>query len=79
MTKLIVDEALRAKLNNFAEHIELCDESGKTLGYFLPAAAPDPSVCAGARSPITDDELERRRREPGGRTLAEIWARLRRS
>lgn len=76
MTRLILDEALRAKLSGVVEYAELCDESGRMLGFFVPAAAYDPALYREFRSPISDEEIERRRREPGGRTLKEIWARL---
>ncbi len=76
MTKILVDEALRKKLTNVDELAELCDESGKTLGIFYPAEPQETKLPAGFKSPISDDELERRRKEQGGRTLAEIWAEL---
>jgi hypothetical protein len=37
MTKVVVDETLRAKLGNLHEPIELCDATGRTLGHYLPA------------------------------------------
>ena len=79
MTRVICDEAMRAKLDHGDEHVELCDESGRTLGYFVPVSANEPGRPAGLKSPISDEELDRRRREEGGRTLAEIWAKLGRS
>jgi len=59
--------------------LEPCDESGLTLGHFVPA--PDRLRWAydWARTAFTDDELERARQEPGGRTIAEILQRLGRS
>ena len=36
MTKVILDEVLRAKLNGLKAEIELCDPSGETVGHFLP-------------------------------------------
>ena len=36
MTKVIVDQSLRSKLNGLDEQVELCDESGRTMGHFLP-------------------------------------------
>jgi hypothetical protein len=35
MTQIIVDEALRSKLNGLNAEIELRDSSGKTIGHFL--------------------------------------------
>jgi hypothetical protein len=70
MTRVIVDAALRDKLQNTNNLVELCDESGKTLGFFtqtLPAHIPP-----AWRSPFSDDEIQKRRQERGGRPLADI-------
>jgi hypothetical protein len=76
MTKVILDAALRAKLNGLQSQLELCDESGHTLGYFVPAGNPGVAATPLFHSPISAQEIERRRKETGGRTLAEIWASL---
>lgn len=79
MDKVIVDAELRSRLHNLDSTLELCDESGLTLGHFVPT--PDRLRWAydWARTAFTDDELERARQEPGGRTIAEILQRLGRS
>jgi hypothetical protein len=79
MSRVIVDESLRSKLNGFNEEVELCDESGKTLGHFLPPDVYREFLVAWSEAHTTDEELERRMNEPGGRTLAEIWKSLGRS
>jgi hypothetical protein len=76
MTKVILDESLKAKLNGLNEHLELCDEAGQTVGHFLTDEEYRELLLEWADSQITPEELERRRREPRGRTLAEIWQRL---
>jgi hypothetical protein len=76
MQKIILDPALKAKLNNLEEHLEVCDESGKIVGHFLPTDAYNDMVMAWAESQITEEELERLRQEPRGRPLAEIWKSL---
>jgi hypothetical protein len=76
MTKLIVEESLRTKLSKLEEEVEFCDESGKLLGIFYPFGKGSFSLPPGMDCPFSDEELERRRQEPGGHTLAEIWARL---
>ena len=38
MTKITVDSATLEKLHNLDTRLELCDASGKTLGFFHPAA-----------------------------------------
>jgi hypothetical protein len=70
MTKVILDDALRSKLRDFRHRLEICDETGRIVGYFLPAVGEK------TRSPISDEKLERRRKEPADSPLAEVWARL---
>ncbi len=77
MTKLVVDAALGSKLTEVGEPVELCDASGRTLGYFHPVPPPDSSM-ATVRSPLSDEEIERRRQDRGGRPLREILADLER-
>ena len=79
MTKVIVEESLRRKLINLAEQAELCDESGQTFGTFFPAVPRETKLPPGFEPPISIEEIERRRKEPGGSTLAEIWAKLEKS
>lgn len=66
MTKITVDSELRSKLHNLDSLIELCDETGRTLGYFHPA------LTGPLESPHSIEELERRRQNPTGRSLREI-------
>src|SRR5262249_51323114 len=73
MSKVIIDEGLRARLNNLNEQHELCDPAGNTLGRYLPEDMYREMLLACADAQITQEELQRRRQEPRGRTLAEIW------
>ena len=75
MTKVTVDSELWGKLNKLQGPAELCDPSGRTLAYFYPVIS-SPSEDAAPRSPISDEELERRRQQRGGRSLEEILADL---
>ena len=75
MTKVVVDQGLFATLRSVDE-VELCDESGRSLGHFLSKKLYRRLLYDWANAQITDEELQRRREAPGGRTLAEIWARL---
>ena len=59
MTKVIVDQAIRDKLLNFTEPLELCDESGNVLARLLPAI--DREQYEGLEPGICKDELRRRR------------------
>ncbi|MBC8290473.1 MAG: hypothetical protein H8E37_09165 [Planctomycetes bacterium] len=74
MVKLTVDHETLAKLLDLNERLELCDESGRLLGYFNPVV--DPSMYEGLDSQVSAEELERRSREGGGRPLADILADL---
>jgi len=76
MTKVIVDETLRSKLNGLNAELELCDESGQALGHFLPVEFYKKLMCAWLNTQVTDEELARISQEPAGRPLAEIWKSL---
>jgi hypothetical protein len=76
MDKIILDAAVRAKLNGLERELEVCDETGHTLGHFLPPAVYQKLLYAWLNAQVTDEELERASQEPGGRTLEEIWREL---
>jgi hypothetical protein len=76
MTKLIVDQEMRSKLQNLTAQVELLDESGQTLGYCLPAAEYDRLLYASVKIPFSDEEIARRLQEKGGRPLAGFLAEL---
>jgi hypothetical protein len=71
MTQIILDAALRSKLLDLTQPLELTDESGRVLGRFYPA--PD-------RSPqepqISEEELDLREQETESYTTAEVLAHL---
>jgi len=70
MMKLNVDAELQAKLTQAGGPLELCDESGRTIGYFQPALGPGELK---KMSPFSDEEIERLAKQREGRPLAEIW------
>ncbi len=76
MNKLVVDEGFRSKLQDAHSRLELCDEAGNTLGYFVPASERQRLLYAWARGEFTDEEIERARAEPGGFSIAQILADL---
>jgi hypothetical protein len=76
MGKLTLDPDLRSKLNGLNEQIEVCDEGGRTIGHFLPEDLYRRLVYAWVNAQVTDEELAKAAREPGGRSLAEIWKSL---
>jgi hypothetical protein len=73
MTRIIVDESWRSKLLGFAAPVELCDETGRVVGMFVPAV--DYVAVEHARPPLSDEELDRRTAS-ASYTTAEILARL---
>jgi hypothetical protein len=76
MDKVVLDDALRSKLNGFRTSVEVCDETGHTVGQFVPQELFLKLVYAWANAQVTDEELDRISQEPGGRSLAEIWKSL---
>jgi hypothetical protein len=78
MSKIILDPDLKARLNGLNEQLEICDADGRTLGRFLPEQAYRKLLYAAIEAACFHDkeELERRRRETGGMTLAEFWKRM---
>jgi hypothetical protein len=74
MTRVIIGPDVWASLAAIKAPTQLCDEAGRVLGYFTPVA--DKSLYEKVQPPISDEELQRRRQEKGGRTLAEILADL---
>ncbi len=73
MTKIIVDAGTRSKLRNLTEALQFADEAGRVLGNFIPV--PNDSR---REPPISEEEIQRRIREGGGRSLAEIMRDLER-
>jgi hypothetical protein len=77
MTRLVVDSAMVDSLRGLLGPVELCDDQGRVLGEFRPAPGRT-SLYDGVESPLSNDEIERRENEQGGRSLAEILDDLRR-
>jgi hypothetical protein len=77
VTRLILDPATAAKLDGTAGSIELCDPSGRTLGYFTPVV--DRSLYQGVEIPFSEEELARAEKEVEGKTYTtdEVLAHLR--
>jgi hypothetical protein len=78
MDKIVLDSAVAGQLANAKVHVPICDPSGHTVGYFIPAAEHDREVYQWAKSQISEEELDRRATEPGGRTTEEILKDLQR-
>jgi len=76
MKRVLVNDGFRSKLDELRTQVELCDGDGRVMGYFIPAV-DDPALSDRIAAKISDEELERRKREPGGKTTAEVLAALR--
>ena len=76
MTRVVADPTLRKQFGDFHQQVELCDENGQTVGFFVPCL-PQFKVPADMRSPYSVDELRRCAAEPGGKTLPEVWREIR--
>lgn len=74
MPRIIVDEHLHNRLMGLISPVELCDASGRILGRFVPAATDYGPV----ELQVSNEELEQRAREGGGRPLRDILADLER-
>jgi hypothetical protein len=69
MTRLVVDDSVVQDFKHATGCLEICDRSGQVLGYFAPA---DPTIYRELHSRLSEEELQAREQEPGGRPLAEI-------
>jgi hypothetical protein len=70
MTQVIVDPVTLTHLRNLSQPVELCDASGRVLGYYVPAVGEPATPKLLPR--ITEKELDGRQQERGGRPLAAI-------
>jgi hypothetical protein len=76
MNKVVLDPLLRSRLHDLEAYIELCDESGKVLGYFVPRTEADEALHAWARQEFKEEEIEQARSESGGFSIHEVLAGL---
>ena len=63
MTRVILDETLRDKLNNLSQPLELCDESGRVVARVFPVM--DLSEYEPCEPTISEEELRRMIRDAG--------------
>lgn len=79
MPAITLDNDLRAKLNGLNEVMPVQDESGRTIGRFVPEEEFRKMIYVAAKAscPFSEEEMERRRKEKGGSTLQEFWQRNR--
>jgi len=78
MTEVILDAGAIAQLKDAQEQLKLRDESGRVLGYFLPAQGRGNDVIFGVKSPFSREEIERRLRDGAktARPLSEFFAEM---
>lgn len=76
MVRYTLDAETCRRLGEAMQTVELCDDAGRVIGFFLPESASRGQPPAGLQVPLTEDEIERRRARRSGRTLDEILRRF---
>ena len=82
MVRIVVNSDFAAQVAELKEAADVYDESGQLLGRYEPIRSPIEVVPPGDPlyqtevPPYTEEELDRFEQAPGGRTLPEIWKRL---
>jgi hypothetical protein len=78
MSKITLDAMLRARLNGLHEPLEVCDESGQTVGHFMPLKTYRKLLyqIAESQCPYTAEQLKQMRQEANGEPLANLWKAL---
>jgi hypothetical protein len=74
MNKIYVDPTILTQLGGLDHEVELCDQGGRTLGFFHPIAELDEDDYG--EPPMSEEELRARQSEVGGMTTAEVLAYL---
>jgi hypothetical protein len=70
MSTVTVDSTTQAQLLSVYQVVALTDAQGRILGHFIPAI--DPETRKAMEPDISEEELERRFRQGGGRPLKDI-------
>ena len=73
MTQILLDANLAHQLKASAVPMELCDPNGNVVGFFTPVTKPKFEI------PFTEEEIQKSKKQKGGRSLADILADLERS
>lgn len=77
--KVILDPAVLAMLTAPGGVVEVCDETGRTLGHFQPAIRYGKFENGRIVSPFSDEEIRIRAQQRTGQPLKEILDDLTRS
>jgi hypothetical protein len=76
MNRIVLDDSTRERLRQVDEVVEVWDQSGHRLGHLVSDGLFRRLLYDWANAQISDAELQRRREQPGGKTLEDIWTRL---
>jgi hypothetical protein len=76
MSEMTIDSTLGARFSGLSETTAIRDESGRVLGFFVPAADAGSLLSVTDGCPYTKEELNHFQQETGGRRLSEIWQSL---
>jgi hypothetical protein len=77
MTKVVLDQQTRDKLNGLKTSLSIHDETGKPLRFFFTTAEYEQMMMEWVKKVYTPEVLDRISKEPGERTTAEVLTRLR--
>lgn len=70
MGKVVLTHELEAAFHGFQDALEVCNAAGIPVGLFLPLGDKH---LANLEIPYTKEELQRRRQEQEGASLADFW------
>ena len=76
MNRLTLDQSTLQKLGNLKSSLEICDETGRVLGYVTPVSEVTPISKGETESPHSQDELRSREVETESFSTAEVIDRL---
>src|SRR5262249_44298587 len=74
MSELTLDQTALSQLRAVKDSAKIIDESGRLLGYFIPAV--DRELYEGLEVPVSNEELRRAERETKSYSTAEVIAHL---
>ena len=72
MTQIILPDSATSQLAALPGPTSICDSSGHVLGTYIPEAPRDAALYAQNPCPLSDEELARRRNQPG-KPLSQFW------
>lgn len=81
MSTAVLDAEKRITITSLNETMEIKKPDGQVVGRYVPEAEYKQLLYAWAESqcPFSKEELEHRRQQTGGTSLAEFWKRMGRS